>query len=262
MENIRFMRAAQLRHSFENGLSRQPMLPEANAEAKIFDCVLKAGHTWQPPLYSRNEKLQIFFFKQGAGYLTTQTQCWQIDRQCIFVPDFAAQAVTITAGEEDLCFYHITARLNDYDRATMDNFCIKLPRFRTYDDCVEYTEGFTGDAGSNIRSHLLIEGRACGRWSMGWNDGVGPNFIGQHIHPFLEQWYIVLPDGSFTYLADGQEVPLGPGDMSYTHENTYHGSSSQPGQKINYIWLELATNGYPLGPDGLPGLADDYKPQK
>ena len=47
---------------------------------------------------------------------------------------------------------------------------------------------------------------------------------------------------------------MGPGSLSYTEANTPHGSETPAGKKINYIWLELATNGYPEGPDGFPGL--------
>lgn len=89
---------------------------------------------------------------------------------------------------------------------------------------------------------------------MGWNEGMGPTFIGEHVHKHLVQWYYVLPDGSFTYIAGGDEQDLGPGSLSYTEANTPHGSRSAEGKRINYIWLELATNGYPVGPDGFPGL--------
>ena len=64
----------------------------------------------------------------------------------------------------------------------------------------------------------------------------------------------MLPDGFFTYIAGGKKEDMEPGSLSYTEENTYHGSMSPVGKRINYIWLELATNGYPEGPDGFPGL--------
>lgn len=254
MGKISFLKGGSVKEEFIGEISRQPLMPEANDEAKLYRCVLKKGCRWQAPLYSFQEKIQMFFFISGNGYVAAKTQCWQINEQALFVPEFDKEDFFIQAGDTDLHFLHITGDLNDYDRQTMGNWCIKLPRFRTYSQCVEYTEGFSGDAGSNVKSRLLIEGRGCGRWSMGWNDGVGPNFIGQHIHPFLEQWYYVLPDGSFTYIAGGDEVKMEAGDLSYTQKNTSHGSKSEPGQKINYIWLELASDGYPVGRDGLPGL--------
>lgn len=263
MGNIRIMKADSIHHNFVDGLSHQPMMSDANDEAKLYQCILKAGYKWTPELFKKESgtgKIQMFFFISGAGYIAAETESWQISEQGVFVPNFDQEHFCIYAGQKDLHFVHITGVLNDYDIRTMHDWCIKLPRFRTYDQCTQYTEGFTGDAGSNVKSRLLIEGRGCGRWSMGWNDGIGPSFIGQHVHPFLEQWYYVLPGGSFTYLADGINTPMEEGDLSYTEQNTYHGSETAEGRTINYFWLELATNGYPEGPDKLPGLALDMKP--
>ena len=237
----------------ENGLSRQPLLPDADQEAKLYECVLKAGKVWEPELYAYGDHVQMFFFTNRTGFVTSETCSWNID-QGVFVPDYDSEKITIHAGAEDLHFLHITGKMNEYDIKTMNHFSIKLPRFRTFTDCVQYTEGFTGDAGSNVTSRLLIEGRMFGRWSMGWNEGDGPTFIGEHVHKHLLQWYYVLPDGFFTYVAGGTKTEMGPGSLSYTAKNTPHGSDTPAGKRINYIWLELAPDGYPEGPDGYPGL--------
>lgn len=254
MSRFQLLEGGSVQPRFDaSGLSHQPLLPEANAEAKLYECVLKAGRVWAPPLFCFRQKIQMFFFTNATGYVATGSRCWMIE-QGVFVPDYDQEPVAIHAGEADLHFLHIVGNLNDYDRETMAQWCIKLPRFRNFEQCVQYTEGFTGDAGSNVTSRLLVEGRGCGRWSMGWNQGEGPTFIGQHIHKHLVQWYYVLPDGFFTYIAGGEEADMGPGSLSYTEANTFHGSKSPQGRRINYIWLELATNGYPVGPDGFPGL--------
>lgn len=254
MSNISILNGKDVKPQFNGeGLSHQPILPDANEEAKLYECVLKAGCTWQPPLYAYGDHVQMFFFTNETGFVTTETQSWNIE-QGVFVPDYDRQKVTIHAGGQDLHFVHITGKMNHYDCQTMEHFSIKLPRFRGFHDCIQYTEGFTGDAGSNVTSRLLIEGRMYGRWSMGWNNGEGPTFIGEHVHKHLLQWYYVLPDGFFTYVADGKEVDMGPGSLSFTERNTPHGSKSPAGKKINYFWLELAPDGYPWGPDGYPGL--------
>lgn len=254
MSKIRLLKGGSVIHTFDEcGLSRQPMMEDANAEAKLYECVLKAGRTWQPELFGFREKVQMFFFTNETGFIVSDTQSWKIE-QGVFVPDYDRETIVIHSGKEDLHFLHIIGNLNDYDRAAMERWCIKLPRFRNFEQCIQYTEGFTGDAGSNVTSRLLIEGRGFGRWSMGWNHGEGPTFIGEHIHKFLVQWYYVLPDGFFTYVAGGVEEDMGPGSLSYTEANTPHGSKSPKGKKINYVWLELAEDGYPVGPDGFPGL--------
>ena len=130
----------------------------------------------------------MFFFTNQTGFIESESQIWKIE-QAVFVPDYDRETITIHAGKDDLHFLHNVGELNDYDRETMKRWCIKLPRFRKFEQCVQYMEGFTGDVGSNVTSRLLVEGRGCGRWSMGWNHGEGPTFIGEHIHKHLVQWY-------------------------------------------------------------------------
>lgn len=74
---------------------------------------------------------------------------------------------------------------------------------------------------------------------MGWNIGPGPDFIGQHTHPTLEQWYFMIDGSRFTYVADGQEIPVEEGDISFTPHGTSHGSKCDEEGYINYVWFEL-----------------------
>ena len=84
-----------------------------------------------------------------------------------------------------------------------------------------------------------------GRLSMGANFGTGPNYIGQHIHNELEQWYIMLPGASFTYTAEDEKIHVVGGDVTYTPHGSHHGSECAEGEKFAYVWFELCENGYP-----------------
>ena len=46
MSKIRLLKGGSIQPAFDkNGLSHQPMMENANAEAKLYECVLKAGCT-------------------------------------------------------------------------------------------------------------------------------------------------------------------------------------------------------------------------
>ena len=60
----------------------------------------------------------------------------------------------------------------------------------------------------------------------------------------MEQWYFVLEGSSFTYITKDGEFEVNEGDITHTAQGTPHGSKSGEGQNIDYIWIELATNGY------------------
>ena len=97
---------------------------------------------------------------------------------------------------------HFVTELNDYDKTCLKEAHMSLPRFRGVSGAWHYKEDFTG---ADIQQMMLLEHRNLGRLSMGANFGTGPNYIGQHIHNELEQWYIMLPGASFTYTAENRK---------------------------------------------------------
>lgn len=228
----------------ENGLSRVEILPGACKEMKAFKCVLKAGRSWKPELYAYKDKTQFFAFVTATGFVTTETCSYNITGPANFVPNYDAETFTIYAGKQDLEFYHFIGLMNQYDIDRMDYIHIELPRFRLFKDAWHYTEGFTGGIGSTCVSHMVMEHRYLGRYSMGWNLGEGPSVIGQHTHDDLDQWYFILPGGVMTYSAEGESVHVSEGDVTYTKMGVPHGSSLEEHERFNYFWVEIAIDGY------------------
>jgi mannose-6-phosphate isomerase-like protein (cupin superfamily) len=242
---IKIAREADVKHVFRDGLSRFPVLVGEYSQAAFEKCALKPGATWSPRLYGDQEKNQLFLFSKGAGYLTTPRRAFNIKEVCVFVPEFDTEPFTIHAAADSPCdleFLHIETLMSDYDKTCVRESRMTLPRFRGLSECWTYRENFTG---AGIRQHMVLEHRNLGRLSMGANLGQGPTFIGQHIHNELEQWYYVLPGASFTYTAEGEEVRLQGGDLTYTRHGSHHGSRVAEGEKCDYVWFELCEDGYP-----------------
>ena len=227
-----------------DGMARAEVLAGTCDEINMYRCTLKAGEVLKPQLYAFEEKMQIFLFVAGKGYITTGAEAYRIDDRAVFVPNFNKDDVTIKAGNEDLMFIHIVGEMTRWDQERMKIDHIVLPRFRLLKDSWQYTEGFTGDAGSNIKSHMVLEHEYLGRYSMGWNCGQGPTFIGTHVHEDLLQWYLNMPGSSFQYHAGDETVSVEGGDITFTEIATPHGSDAPEGQFIDYVWFELAINGY------------------
>ena len=82
-----------------------------------------------------------------------------------------------------------------------------------------------GDAGSNIKSHMVLEHEYLGRYSMA-GTGEGPTFIGTHVHEDLLQWYLNMPGSSFTYHAAEETVNVESGDITFTEIGSPHGSEA------------------------------------
>ena len=181
----------------------------------------------------------------GKGYIVTPRRVFNIKEVSVFVPDFDKEQFTFHCAadaKECMEIVHFVTELNDYDKTCLKEAHLTLPRFRGVSQAWHYKEDFTG---ADIQQMMMLEHRNLGRLSMGANFGTGPNYIGQHIHNELEQWYIMLPGASFTYTAEDEKIHVEGGDITFTPHGSHHGSECADGEKFAYVWFELCENGYP-----------------
>ncbi len=228
-----------LEHKYCEGYSAKRILEETCPDVSLEMCILKAGHSRKFEVYSRLDKMQIFTFTAGTGTVKSNNKIYFIDEMSVFIPDFDKETVEVAAGDRDLEFIHIIGPMNETDRRQMDNCQYVLPRFVKFSQSIQYTERFTQESGAKVKQHSIIAGRHLGRYTMGWVIGKGPDFVGQHTHPTLEQWYFMLDGADFTYDAGDSSIDVKAGDVSFTPHGTSHGSSCKEDGFIHYIWFEL-----------------------
>lgn len=239
MNQVAIFKHEQLKRGFCDGFSSERILEETCPEVALELCVLKAGMSRGFETYSNQDKMQIFAFTGGNGMVKSGTKIFVIDEKSVFIPDFDKEAVEVTAGDTDLEFIRITGPMNDTDRRQMNNCQYVLPRFVKFSQVIQYTERFTQESGAKVKQHSVIAGRHLGRYTMGWVIGKGPDFVGQHTHPTLEQWYFMLDGADFTYDAGDTSIAVEAGDVSFTPHGTSHGSTCEENGFIHYIWFEL-----------------------
>ena len=220
MALVKISKGADIRHEYTDGVSRVPVLEGAYKDAAVERISLQPGAELSPALYS-------------------------ITEVSVFVPDFDKEQFTFHCAadaKECMEIVHFVTELNDYDKTCLKEAHLTLPRFRGVSQAWHYKEDFTG---ADIQQMMMIEHRNLGRLSMGANFGTGPNYIGQHIHNELEQWYIMLPGASFTYTAEDEKIHVEGGDITFTPHGSHHGSECAEGERFAYVWFELCENGYP-----------------
>ena len=245
MALVKISRGADIQHNYVNGVSRVSILEGAYKDAAVERISLQPGADFSAELYTREQHNQVFLITAGKGYIVTPRRVFNITEVSVFVPDFDKESVTFHCAadaKETMEIVHFVTELNDYDKTCLKEAHMSLPRFRGVSGAWHYKEDFTG---ADIQQMMLLEHRNLGRLSMGANFGTGPNYIGQHIHNELAQWYFPLPGSDFIYTAGGEEVHMTGGDLSYTPTGFWHGSRVEAGKKCDYIWFEMCIEGYP-----------------
>jgi len=244
MGKIKVQKAADTKLKWADGLGRATMLPGVYPDAEVNKLVLKAGHQWQAERYAFEDRVQMFFFLSGQGYICLPDQAFNITESAVFVPLFDKDTITMKAAEKtDLEFLQFVCRQTDFDKNMMNTIRTTLPRFKLMSECETYEEPFKGPG---VKSPILIMHRLFGKFSMGATLGNGPNHVDQHSHPDLVQWYYVFPGSKIRYTAGGETVDMAGGDLSYITEGVPHGSTTGEGEKCDYVWFEIASQGYQL----------------
>ena len=209
MALVKISRGADIQHNYVNGVSRVSILEGAYKDATVERISLQPGADFSAELYTREQHNQVFLITAGKGYIVTPRRVFNITEVSVFVPDFDKESVTFHCAadaKETMEIVHFVTELNDYDKTCLKEAHMSLPRFRGVSGARHYKEDFTG---ADIQQMMLLEHRNLGRLSMGANFGTGPNYIRQHIHNELEQWYIMLPGASFTYRRKRQDPRAG-----------------------------------------------------
>lgn len=244
MSKMKFQKGVDTKLEFFDGFAKTTMLPGAYEATDVNKCVLKAGHKWEAEFYNFEDKVQMIFFVDGKGYITLPNQAFNITEPAVFVPSFDSEKFVVKAAENtDLEFLQFVCKQSDFDKKMMNTIRTTLPRFKLLSDAETYEEPFKGPG---VKSPILIMHRLFGKFSMGANIGNGPTYVGTHIHYDLVQWYYPFKGSRIQYTADGETVEMVGGDLSYIPKAVKHSSKTAKGDKCDYVWFEVAVDGYQL----------------
>lgn len=107
-----------------------------------YKCYLKAGSKVAPKMYA--DKIVLFFFGKGKGYVTDQTDAYPIEEEVSFYfPDFDKNVYEIHAIE-DMEFVMAVVDMYPCDWEDFKESHLRLPYFRPLSKCVKYDQDCKG----------------------------------------------------------------------------------------------------------------------
>ncbi len=122
---------------------------------------------------------------------------------------------------------------------------------KKYADCPAYTEAIK--SAKTINRMLLPEGylpRLC----MGLVETTGPDAVGAHEHPMLDQLFLGLKNCRCTCHADGAEALLLENTLLHIPLGSEHYASVEPDNLLSYIWMDMF-----LTPEGQSYMSSQHK---
>lgn len=243
-----------------SGCSEAPILRgEIDGVTTNVIAVTSGKHLYLPALHSAHRIIFIvsgngsinddsgglFYFKGLSVYVPKyQTGC-SINSIAPSSPLLRATAAPTTSTpartDSDCSGTSVTAlevqfRMADQDAADLANPSDKLPYFLAYADAKTYKEAFKSP---KTTSRTLVPTNIVPRFAAGSVQTTGPDAVGAHSHPMLEQLFLGLPGSNQTVVADSHKKQMTEWMLLHIPLGSMHGVDVDDVSQLHYIWMDF-----------------------
>ena len=154
-----------------------------------------------------DEHVTMFLFVSGNGILHADSITHKLVPESIAIPmnETSSLQFEVPAGEK-LHFLQFTKKLSPQDLEDLRNFPEENKYklfFTRFEDCEPYTEKIKSP---NTISRTVLPADIVPRVSLGTVEAKGPDEVGAHQHPMLDQLFLGLSDNDVIVHADNASV--------------------------------------------------------
>jgi hypothetical protein len=148
-------------------------------------------------------------------------------------------SIEVEAGQT-LRAIRIRKELSVEDRGELAKFAENnaAPWIRRFLDCPSYTEAIKSP---KTVSRTLLPENFVPRMAIGTVETTGPDRVGRHQHPMLEQYFIGLQGNDATVSADAVNSQFPEFSILHIPLGSMHGTEVAAGKRLYYVWLDFFT---------------------
>jgi len=180
----------------------------------------------------------VWLFLEGKGALRTKNYSFAVEGETIArAPQGWDWRMDVAKGDT-LHALRIRRDLNAGDLADMKDYPQNnaAPHVKKFSDCPAYGEAIKSP---KTISRTLLPENFVPRMAMGTVETSGPDTVGAHSHPMLEQLFLGLRDNDITVTADESRANLTPFSILHIPLGSNHGAEVAAGAKLHYVWMDF-----------------------
>jgi len=180
----------------------------------------------------------ILLSLEGRAFLETGGYRHRFDKDFIVrIPFRKGFSVSVAVGDE-FHFLEFSKELDSDDlklisKAATDNESLYI---KSLLECPVYTEEIKS---SKTVNRMILPGGMVPRFCMGTVETSGPDSVGEHEHPMLEQHFLGMKGRRCTVMADGESTLLTENMMVHIPHGSKHSVSVADGDMLAYIWCDF-----------------------
>jgi mannose-6-phosphate isomerase-like protein (cupin superfamily) len=192
--------------------------------------MVKADSAFAPAVCA--EQSRILFFISGRGEAETGGVSFSITEMAVLAVPPGTSCRLKSAGSA-LTYLEILWRQNEDELAKKPYFS---PYFLSYSQAHTYKEACKSP---KTVSRTLIPENTIPRFCMGSVQTTGPDLVGAHKHPMLEQHFYGLPGNQCIVKADALEADFGENILLHIPLGSEHSVRVEEGHNLHYLWLDF-----------------------
>ncbi len=176
---------------------------------------------------------------KGNGTLKTDTSSFKLMPESIAIPmTYKSIKIEVPEGEE-LHFVRFTKKLSEQDIADLNRFPYGSKYdiyFTEFDECEPYTEKIKSP---NTVSRTVLPEDIIPRVALGTVEAPGPDEVGAHEHPMLDQLFLGLTDNDIVVHADGASAEFKEYSLLHIPIGSSHWVSVDENKRMYYLWMDF-----------------------
>jgi mannose-6-phosphate isomerase-like protein (cupin superfamily) len=217
----------------KKGACALPLLPgEIKGVTSFYGAV---DNTKKHEFKSPGNRIQVLFFLSGQGQASLKSAIYAIREMSVFIPPMG-ETWFLQAFDGPLEFLDLQWDMRKDDKKDLETAKKFLPYFISYSACKTYREAIKSPKTVN---RTIVPENVIPRFCMGSVETEGPDSVGAHKHPMLEQHFFGLVGNDCVVKADSAEAGLGERMLLHIPLGSEHGVRVDEGKKLHYLWLDF-----------------------
>jgi quercetin dioxygenase-like cupin family protein len=181
----------------------------------------------------------IFLFIKGRGRLHAGKKIQIVEPESIALPiSFTSIRLEVSEGST-LHYVRIRKQLSPGDIDDTTGFVARSRSdisFRKFSDCQAYTEKIKSP---KTVSRTVLPKDHTPRVAMGTVETTGPDAVGAHEHPMLDQLFLGLAGNDVNVYADDAKVRFPAFSLLHIPLGSRHWVEAEEGRRMYYMWMDF-----------------------
>jgi len=187
------------------------------------------------PLSSSPESAVFWIVLQGNGTICSELSRQFLDKDSLIVLPTNAQSMQLELLErQSLHILEFRKAYSEVDKAEVSPS--REFYYARFEDCEPYTEKIKSP---NTISRTVLHNGIIPRVALGTVEAMGPDRVGEHSHPMLEQLFLGLANNQITVFADEARCEMGEYSLLHIPLGSTHWVEVAEGSNMNYMWMDF-----------------------